>query len=90
MDGPDEIDLARARAAVGALLETVGLAAHLRAVEPRDGRWAVIVECATGTGWQHVELHADAELLAAIQGDEATRAALLAQWLAHLADCRYD
>ena len=90
MADPSESDLARAKAAVGTLLENLGLAAHLYAVEPREGKWAVIVECATGSGWQRVELRAGPELLAAIHGDAQARADLLAHWQAHLDDCRYD
>lgn len=90
MADPSESDLARAKAAVGTLLENLGLAAHLYAVEPREGKWAVIVECATGSGWQRVELRAGPELLAAIHGDAEARADLLAKWQAHLDDCRYD
>lgn len=90
MAEPSEADLARARAAVGTLLDNMRLSAHLYAVEPREGMWAVIVECATGSGWQRVELRAGPELLAAIHGDAAARATLLAQWRAHLDDCRYD
>jgi len=90
MADPDVVDLAWAKAAVGTLLEGLGLSAHLYAVEPREGKWAVVVECATGSGWQRVELRAGPELLAAIHGDAEARAALLAQWQAHLDDCRYD
>ena len=52
--------------------------------------WAVIVECATGSGWQRVELRAGPELLAAVSGDVEARAILLDKWKAHLADCTYD
>jgi hypothetical protein len=90
MAEPSEADLAQARAAVGTLLGKLGLAAHLYAVEPRAGKWAVVVECATGSGWQRVDLYAGPELLDAIRGDEAARATLLAEWQAHLDDCRYD
>lgn len=90
MAEPSEADLGPAKAAVDALLGDLGLTAHLYAVEPREGRWAVIVECATGTGWQRVELRAGPELLAAIRGDQEAHATLLAQWRAHLADCTYD
>lgn len=90
MAAPDEVDLARAKAAVGALLDGMRLSAHLYAVEPREGMWAVIVECATGSGWQRVELRAGPELLAAIDGDAAARASLHDTWRAHLADCTYD
>ena len=90
MATPSEADLARAKAAVGTLLKDLGLAAHLYAVEPRAGKWAVIVECATGSGWQRVELRAGPELLAAIRGDKDARAGLLAQWQEHLDDCKYD
>ena len=87
---PSEADLAQARAAVGTLLEGFGLSAHLYAVEPREGKWAVIVECATGSRWQRVELRAGPELLDAIHGDAQARANLRAQWQAHLDDCTYD
>ncbi|MBU1396133.1 MAG: hypothetical protein KKE84_08320 [Gammaproteobacteria bacterium] len=90
MADASEADLARANASVGALLEGMRLSAHLYAVEPREGRWAVIVECATGSGWQRVELRAGPELLAAINGDAAAHATLQAQWRAHLDDCKYD
>ena len=84
---PSETELAPAREAVATLLESLGLTAHLYAVEPREGRWAVIVECATESGWQRAELRAGQELLAAIRGDEDAREILLADWRAHLADC---
>jgi hypothetical protein len=90
MADPSEADLARANASVSTLLESMRLSAHLYAVEPREGRWAVIVECATGSGWQRVELRAGPELLAAINGDAEARATLQAQWRAHLDDCKYD
>jgi hypothetical protein len=90
MADPSEADLAQATAAVATLLEGMRLSAHLYAVEPREGQWAVIVECATWSGWQRVELRAGPELLAAIGGNAAARATLLAQWRAHLDDCRYD
>lgn len=90
MADPSEADLARVTAAVGALLDGMRLSAHLYAVEPREGMWAVIVECATGSGWQRVELRAGPELLAAIDGDAEARATLLARWRTHLDDCNYD
>lgn len=90
MADPSEADLARANASVSTLLDGMRLSAHLYAVEPREGRWAVIVECATGSGWQRVELRAGPELLAAINGDTEARATLQAQWRAHLDDCKYD
>ncbi|MHB0974646.1 MAG: hypothetical protein ACYC0P_10420 [Thiobacillus sp.] len=90
MASADEADLAQATAAVGTLLEALGLSARLYAVEPREGKWAVIVECATGSGWQRVELRAGHELLDALHGDAEARAGLLAQWQSHLDDCMYD
>lgn len=85
-----EADLEPAKAAVATLLESLGLTAHLYAVEPREGRWAVIVECATESGWQRAELRAGQELLAAIRGDEDAREILLAEWRAHLGACLRD
>lgn len=83
-----ESDLAQARLAVGRMMEELGVTAHLYAVEPRGEVWAVVVECATESGWQRAELEAGAELLAAIRGDANARTALLGQWQPHLAACR--
>lgn len=85
---PSESNLAHAKAAVESLLEDLDFSARLYAVEPREGMWAVIVECATEAGWQRAELQAGAELLAAGRGDPESRAAILAQWRPHLAACR--
>jgi hypothetical protein len=85
-----ESDLAQAKAAVGAIFESLELTAHLYAVEAREGVWAVIVECATESGWQRAELHAGPELLAAGRGDPEAKAALLAQWQPHLVACKKD
>lgn len=88
--GASEADLAPAKAAVGSLLDDLGLSAHLYAVEPREGRWAVIVECATESGWQRTELLAGHELLDAIHGDVEASASLLAEWRTRLAACKTD
>jgi len=88
MAAPSETDLVRARAAVDILLGDLGLAALLFAVEPRAGRWSVIVECATESGWQRTELWAGTELLAVLRGDAEAQAALLAEWRTHLAACK--
>ncbi|MBW8307496.1 MAG: hypothetical protein K0M46_11870 [Thiobacillus sp.] len=90
MAAPTDSDLAPARDAVGTLLASLGISAELYAVEPREGRWAVIVECATESGWQRAELQAGPELLAAVRGDADARAALLAEWRTHLTACKKD
>lgn len=90
MAAPDEVDLARANRAVATLLGRMKLSALLYAVEPREGTWAVIVECAAGSGWQRVELRAGPELLAAIEGDADAEATLAAIWRTRLADCQHD
>ncbi len=83
-----ETDLAKARIAVGALMEELGITAHLYAVEPRGGVWVVIVECATESGWQRAELQAGAELLDAIHGDVKAMKTLVNNWRQHLAACK--
>jgi hypothetical protein len=88
MADPTEADLAGAKTAVGTLLDALGLSAYLYAVEARAGKWAVVVECATESGWQRAEMQAGPERLAAIHGDAEARAALLAEWRAHLAACK--
>ena len=82
-----EADLDIAKAAVATLLEGLGLAAYLYAVEARDGRWAIVVECAHDAGWKRVTLEAGAELIAAIRGDAEARATLMCDWREHLGDC---
>jgi hypothetical protein len=83
-------DLAQAKTAVSAILEGLGLSAHLFAVEPKEGAWLVIVECATDSGWQRVELQTKHEVLAGSLGDPAVRTALLEEWRPHLAACKTD
>lgn len=90
MEGLSEADLAKASVAVNSLLEGMGISAHLYAVEPKEGMWAVIVECATESGWQRTELRAGPELLAVIRGDAEAEARLLAQWQPHLVACKKD
>ena len=82
--------LVQAKGAVDALLESLGLSAYVFAVEPREGAWAVIVECATVSGWQRAEVQASHELLVVGIGDAEAREALLAQWRPHLAACKTD
>lgn len=84
------VELAHARGAVAAMLEDLGISAHLFAVEPGEGVWMVVVECAIDSGWQRVELIAGPELLAASLDDPEARAILLAQWQPHLAACKTD
>ena len=88
MAGLSEADLARASLAVNALLEDMGVTARLHAVEPREGMWAVIVECATESGWQRAELQAGPELLEVIRGDAEAEAKLVSQWQPHLSACK--
>ena len=90
MAGLSEADLARARLAVNALLDDMGVTAHLHAVEPRGELWVVIVECATESGWQRAELQAGPELLNVIRGDADAETTLISQWLPHLAACKKD
>jgi len=82
--------LAQAKAAVETLLDGLGLSAYVFAVEPREGAWAVIVECATDSGWQRAEIQASHELLVTGLGDSEARDALLDQWRPHLAACKID
>jgi hypothetical protein len=89
MAAASEADLAEERRAVSALLEEMRQPPS--SVPPsRARKMGGIVECATGSGWQRVGLHADPELPDTVPGDAGARDALLAQWQAQLADCRYD
>jgi hypothetical protein len=87
MAAPTEADLVPARVAVYTILDSLGFSAQRYAVEPREGWWAVIVECAAESGRQRAELQAGPELIAAIRGDADARAALLSEWRTHLAAC---
>lgn len=87
---PYKTDPAQAKTAAGALLDGMGLSAHRHAVEPRKGKWAVIVECATGSGRHRIELRTGPEQLEAIHGDVQARAGLRAQGQAHPDDCKDD
>ena len=77
-------ELARAREAVAAALEALGLEAFLFEVEPREGdTWVLRVECAVAEGWERVEVPVPrAALLEAAQGMDADLKARLGPALA--------
>jgi len=58
-------ELTRARNAAERLLESLGLDAYLYEVEPGENdAWTLILECATGDGWQRLSWAVDkSELL---------------------------
>lgn len=82
------IELARAREAAQAVLDTLGLEAYLFEVEPDEAGWRVRVECAIQQGWETVEIEVDAERLVASRNDEAQRRALVEAWRPRLAACK--
>lgn len=88
MTGFSTLELAEAREATRALLDTLGLASYLFEVEPRtDGRWEVRIDCAVADGWQSVVLPVSRERLLASRSDQQARAELLHDWGARLAAC---
>ncbi len=88
MTEPSTIELAEAREAAQALLETLGLAAYLFEVEPRtDDCWEVRIDCAVAGGWQSVVFSVSRERLLSSRVDEQARGELLRDWGERLAAC---
>lgn len=82
------VDLAKARDAVTELLEELKLDAYLFAVEPRNGRWEVKVECAVENGWETVTFAVAKDSLLASLNDWSIRHRLLDEWRVKLAACK--
>jgi hypothetical protein len=82
--------LADATEMAGELLEELQLDAYLFEVEPRDGTWALRIECAHADGWQVTELPLDVDRLLASRTDADERRGLLESWGERLAACRRE
>lgn len=82
-------DLTQARAAAEVLLESLGLEAYLYEVEPEgEDHWTIILECATGDGWQRLTWRVDkSELLRSIH-DEGVQARLARDLSRRVSACR--
>lgn len=81
-------ELAQARRAAAALLEELALDAYLFEVEPQDGEWEVVLECALEEGWETVTLRVAKERLLSCGQDAAVRRQMLEEWGARLAACK--
>ncbi len=81
-------ELEQAREATSTLFEELGLAAYLFAIEPREGRWELKVECAIEEGWEAITLPVDIQLLLSSRADPDARKRLLETWAPRLAACR--
>ncbi len=80
-------DLERATEAAWALLKELEMEAYLFAIEPREGKWELKLECAVKEGWQTVTLPVDIELLLASRTDSDARTRLLQSWSAKFTAC---
>jgi hypothetical protein len=83
-------EVEQAREATSALLEKLGLAAYLFAIEPRESGWELTVECAVEEGWEAITLPVDIQLLLSSRADPDARKRLLETWAPRLAACRRD
>lgn len=81
-------ELAQAREVVQRVLEELQLDAYLYEVEPREGQWAIKVECAAEDGWETCRLTADKEYLLRGADDAVVHEVLIDNWREALADCR--
>lgn len=82
------VELARAREAAQAILETLELDGYLFEVEPAESGWRVRIECAIPEGWETVEIDADAEALVDSRNDGALRQQLVEAWRPRLVHCK--
>ncbi len=70
----------RARAAVGILLEQLGLDAYLFGVEPANGIWEIHLEYEDEAGWTTRVLQVDSATLVASFSEPDARSKLLHSW----------
>ncbi|HET19524.1 MAG TPA: hypothetical protein ENO16_02810 [Chromatiales bacterium] len=82
------VELARAREAAQAILETLQLDGYLFEVEPAESGWRVRIECAIPGGWATVEIEVDADTLVDSRNDGALRQQLVEAWRPRLAHCK--
>jgi len=80
--------IATAREAVSSLLEELGLAAYVFAIEPQEGQWQLKIECGIAEGWETVTVPLDVQTLLASRTQAEVRKNLLRTWGAKLAACR--
>lgn len=82
-------ELTRAQAEAERLLESVGLEAYLYEVEPGDdGGWTLVLECATGDGWQHLSWTVGGSELLRSLDDDVVRERLVEDLDRRAAACR--
>ena len=82
-------ELSRARNAADRLLEALGLEAYLYEVEPGENdRWTLILECATGDGWQRLSWGVDKSELLRSMDEDPVRERLAAALSQRVAACR--
>lgn len=82
-------ELTRARNAAERLLESLGLEAYLYEVEPGENdAWTLILECATGEGWQRLSWAVDRNELLRSLDEDAAREGLAAALSRRVAACR--
>ena len=81
-------ETAAAREAISSLLEELGLAAYVFAIEPQEGQWQLKVECSIAEGWETVTVPVDVRTLLASRTEAEVRKNLLRTWDAKLAACR--
>ena len=84
------IELARAKEAVSALLEQLGLAAYLFDLEWGDDHWLLRVDCAIREGWQSLSVPVDKQLLVRSANDSEARQVLLSDWRSQLKACKTE
>lgn len=84
------LDLAQARDAVSALLDTLRLDAYLFAVEPHDEYWELSVECACEKdgSWETIVMRLSRQSLQESLADSTARQALLDNLAKALALCK--
>jgi hypothetical protein len=80
--------LAMQREYLRGLLDGLGLDAYLFELEPKEGRWELILECAIQEGWETVNIPLDAETLNASCKDEKRKQRLIDELSLRLGHCK--
>ena len=81
-------ELARAKETLSTVMDEIGLDAYLFEVEPHEGQWNVVVECAVDEGWQTFNLSASQDYLVRGKDDAIVHQFLVEEWDEALRACK--
>ncbi|MDH5370759.1 MAG: hypothetical protein OEW99_12085 [Gammaproteobacteria bacterium] len=81
-------ELATIREVISKLLDELQLESYVFDVEPQEGQWLLMVECAIEEGWQTVTLKANKDYFKHGADDAVFHQLLLDEWREALSTCK--